>query len=287
MKKATLCLLSFIVLLGCNTPDELPVPDYAKPADQFSRAFINKIITGQVESAYGDVAPEMLDDNVKEFISNAARNINGAIPGKYRVVELNWITGLSTSTGKSTNYRLGYEFEFEKGNILFTTTINKRDGTFSVIAFNGEFLPAPLSEITKFTLKGKSPRHYFFLFMCVSIPLFIATTCVLMLFGRMSVKRKIIWSLIILLVALPRFVINWNTGETDFTVLNITLLGGGVHKPTLYSPWLLSFNFPVGAIIFWFRRRSLLQESSQQPENAFVDTMTNTGDKSDNERTKV
>ncbi len=93
--------------------------------------------------------------------------------------------------------------------------------------------------------------------------------------------------MIILLVALPRFVINWNTGETDFTILNITLLGGGVDKPTLYSSWLFSFNFPVGAIIFWLRRKSLLQENSQQPENTFVDAMTNAGDTSDSKRVEV
>jgi hypothetical protein len=264
MKKYFLYLLLLTGLFGCNFPTELPVSDSVKPADNFSRTFIDKIISGQTESAFADIDPEVLNDKAKEFITNASRNINGATPKKYRVVEANWTSGYYTKTGKFTNYRLGYEFEFEKGNILFTTAIKEKDGKFSVMAFNGEFLPAPLSELTKFTLTGKSVLHYIFLVFCVLVPLFILTTLIIMLFSKMTTKKKIIWTLIILLVSLPKFVINWGNGQLDFSLLNISLLGSGFNKPTLYSAWLLSFHIPLGAIIFWFKRKNLLPEVIEQ-----------------------
>lgn len=264
MKKYFLYILLLTGLFGCNFPTELPVSDSAKPADNFSRTFIDKIISGQTESAFADIDPEVLNDKAKEFITNASRNINGATPKKYRVVETNWTSGYFTKTGKFTNYRLGYEYEFEKGNILFTTAIKEKDGKFSVMAFNGELLPAPLSELTKFTLTGKSVLHYIFLVFCVLVPLFILTTLIMMLFSKMTTKKKIIWTLIILLVSLPKFVINWGNGQLDFSLLNISLLGSGFNKPTLYSAWLLSFHIPLGAIIFWFKRKSLLPEVIEQ-----------------------
>lgn len=266
MNKYFLLLLLLTGLSGCNFPTELPVPDSAKTADSYSRTFIDKIISGQPDNAIADIDPEALNDKAKEFISNASLNINGATPKKYRVVECNYTSGVFTKSGKFTNYRLGYEYEFEKGNILFTTTIKEKDGRMSVLSFNGEFLPAPLSELTKFTLSGKSALHYIFLVFCILVPLFILTTFIFMLFMKMPVKKKVVWALLILLVSLPRFVINWGNGQLDFNLLNISILGSGFNKPTLYSAWLLSFHIPIGAIAFWIKRKSLLPDEVQ-PEN--------------------
>lgn len=266
MRKQFLYLLLLTGIFGCNSPKELPVYDSAKPADKFSRTFIDKIITGQTESAIADIDPEVLNDEAKDFITNASNNIDGATPKKYRVLEVNWASGYSTKTGKYTNYRLGYEYEFEKGNILFRTVINEKDGKFWVTSFNGEFLPAPVSELTKFTLTGKSVLHYIFLVFCILVPLFILTTLIMMLFSKITTKKKIIWALIILLISLPKFLINWGDGQLDFSLLNISLLGSGFNKPTLYSPWLLSFHIPIGAIVYWFKRKSLLREMEQDSE---------------------
>lgn len=115
MRKYLLYLILLTGLFGCNFPTELSVSGSTKPADKFSRTFIDKIISGQTESAFADIDPDVLNDKAKEFITNASRNINGATPKKYRVVETNWTSGVFTKTGKFTNYRLGYEYEFEQG----------------------------------------------------------------------------------------------------------------------------------------------------------------------------
>lgn len=279
MRAKFLILLIAIGLYGCNMPTELPVPEYAQPADKFARNFIDKIITGQLESAFSDVEPEILNDQAKEFFTNTTKNINCAKVINYIVVEQNSTTGLTANTGEFTTYRLAYEYQFENGYILFTTTIKQKDSKFAVLAFNGEFLAAPLVELTKFTLAGKTIPHYIFLVFFIIVPIFLIVTLVFMLFSKMTVNKKLIWVLIIVLVSLTRFTINWGNGQFDFQLLNINLQGCSFYRPTLYSFWLLSFNLPIGAILFWFKRRSLLTMETNREENNFGNQMT------DNEKT--
>ena len=261
-----LLFLLGVGLFSCNAPTELSVPNGANTADIFSRAFIDKIISGQPESAFLDVNTEVLNDNAKEFITNTSLKINGAIPKKYRVVEANYSSTVFTNAEKFINYRLGYEYEFERGNILFTTTIIEKEGKLTVSAFNGVFLPSSLAELTKFTLLDKSARHYIFLIMCILVPLFIVITFIVMLSTKMTIKKKIIWALLILLIAFPKFMINWGDGQFGINFVSIQLLGGGVNKPTLYSPWILSFSIPIFAIVFWIKRKCL-QSKEEQSEN--------------------
>ena len=255
-----------IGIFSCNTPKELPVPDRARTADIFARAFIDKIISGQLESAFLDVDVEVLNDAAKEFFINESQIFDDAVVEKYRVVEVNYTSIVSTNAGKVINYRLGYEYEFEKGIALFTTVIKENEGKLTVFVFNRQFLPAPLAELTKFTFVNRSAFHYIFLTFCILVPLFVIITFIVMLFAKMKAKKKIIWALLILLVAFPKFMLNWGDGQFGFSLINIQLLGGGFTKPTLYSAWILSFSIPIGAIAFWIKRK-VLQSNKGQSEN--------------------
>ena len=267
MKNKLLFLFLLTGLLSCNFPTELPLLESVKPADKFSRTFIDKIITGQLESAFSDLEPEILNDKAREFMTNASQNIKGAKVKKYSIVEENVTSGYISSKGKFTNYRLGYEYEFENGNnILFTTAIKEKDGKFSVLAFDGQVLEVPLAEQTKFSFTDKPLLNYIFLSFSIIVPIFILITLILMLRSKIIRKRKIIWALIILFVSIPTFIVNWNTGAVDFKLFNFVLLGTGFVRPTLYSPWLLSFGIPIGGLLYWLRRDNLLREFEQQSE---------------------
>lgn len=254
MKHFLLFLLLVFGVLACKSPTELPVPERIKPADKFARNFINKVIRGQIDSCFQDIAPEVLNDTAKEFIKNASSNINRATVKNYRVIEMTMSSNITVKSERFTNYRLIYEYTFEKGYILFTVTVCEKNKLLKIISFNGELLQAPISEQTKFTFTNKTLGQYCFLSFVILVPLFILTTFIIMLLSKISVKQKIIWGLIILVVSLPRLFINWNTGQIDFNIINFSLLGFGFSKPTLYSAWILSFNIPVGSIIFWFRK---------------------------------
>lgn len=265
-KKYFYLLLFFGLFLGCNSPTEFTIPESSKPADNFSRTFINKVINGQFESSYSDIDPETLNQQAKEFIINANRNISGEKLKTYRVVEYNWQTMFSSNSEKFAQYNLSYEYEFENKNILFRTAIREKNNKFSVVMFNGEILPGKLSELTKFTFENKTILHYIFLIFSILVPIFIVLTLVFMLKSRITTKQKVIWSLVILLICFPKFVIDWNNGQTDFNLLNFSLLGSEYTKATLYSAWLISFHIPIGALIYWYRRNSYLIEEIEEED---------------------
>ena len=268
MKKLALFLIVLVGLNGCNYPTEFPLYDGFKPVDEFARQFINNIITGQLDSSFVKIDSEILNDATKSYITNASQNLHGRILKKYKIIEENGSTGLSPllgPTNKNVYYKLGYEYELENGCILFRTTISKRNGIFFVESFDGQFLSAPLAELTKFTITDKSFKQYAFFILAILIPIFIVITFIIMLLSRITVKRKIVWSLIILFVSFPRFIINWGNGQMDFHLFILGIPGAGFYRMALYSDWLLYFNLPVGAIVYWFKRKSLLPKNISEP----------------------
>lgn len=262
MNKCIICLF-ILIFCGCNTPTKFDVFDAVKPADSFARSFIEKIINGELENCFADISSEVINDSMKNFITNASYNLKGSTFKKYSIVEQKYTTGYFSSSGKYTEYRLSYEYEFEQGNLLFLTLIREKEGVFSVTGFDGLVLSAPLEELTKFGFTNKSFTHYLFLLFAALIPLFVLTTLIIMLRHKMSNKRKVIWTLIIIFICLPRFIINWGSGNIDFNILNFSMFGGSYSKLNLYSDWLISFNIPIGAILFWIKRKDLEKKDLQ------------------------
>lgn len=267
MKKQFIYLFLLTFIFSCSSPTELPLFDSVKPADKFSRAFIDKVIEGQLESCFADIDPKNLDNKAKEFITNASDNIKGAKIKKYKIVEESVTSGYVSSSGQFSNYRLAYEYEFQNGNnILFLMSLKEKDRKFYVTNFDGQALKAPLSELTKFTFADKPTVSYIFLLFSVLVPIFILTTLIIMLRSAIKRKKKIIWALIILFISFPTFIVNWNTGEIDFKLLNFVLLGAGFGKSAIYLPWLISLGIPIGGLLFWIRRDNLLREYEQESE---------------------
>jgi hypothetical protein len=261
MTRIFIYVLLLMGLSSCNFPTELPIGEKEKPADNFARHFISNVITGQLDSCFSSVSSELLNEKAKSFIINANKSIGGATVKRYRVVE-NTPTYMIFSpikTDKTSTYKLAYEYEFEKGNILFMTTVQERSGKFSITAFNGIFLKAPLAEITKFRLSKASPFQLLFVFFATLVPLFILVSLIVMLSSNMTTKSKLGWTFLILLANFPRFTVDGTTGQVSSQLFNITLLGSGFSRAALYYGWSVFFNLPLGAIAFWLRRKKPLK----------------------------
>ena len=252
MRRYFYLLFLVIGFWGCSSPSEFKVPNSEKNVDEYSRQFIKNIIDGNTEGAITMISPEFINEDVKEFITNTSQNINHEEVKNVKVVE--YATNTTYFNSRTIiNYKFSYEYIFDKGNILFFTTLKKENEKLLISGFGGQFLPVPLSELTHFSLSNKTLIHYIFFLCCIIIPLFILMTFVFMLFSKMSVKQKIIWGIVIILVSFPRFLINWGTAEIEFKLLNLCFLGAGYSRINLYSSWILAFNIPIGAIFYWIR----------------------------------
>lgn len=264
--KIFLYFLLLLIFAGCNMPSEIKIPDSDKSADLFSKQFIANITEGKPNDAVRMLNPEAVTDSAKYFIATLSSNMRGAVVKNIRVVEYNFTKGVMLKKGAFSYVKIAYEYEFDKGNILFLTTLKERGDQYEMYSFNSQFLPAPLEKITEFTLAKQTTIHYFFLVMIVFVPLFVLISFIILLFTKTTVKKKIIWSLLILFISMSRFSLNWGTGEVDMQLLNFSLWGGGFGRSNLYTYWVLYFNVPIGAILFWFRRKQIRKVKFEDEE---------------------
>jgi hypothetical protein len=271
MKNCFILILLLTVFAGCSNPSQLPVFDIAKPADIFARAFVDKIIRGQPDSCFSDIAPESLTDTFKSLIINASHSLKDKPIKQIKIVDEYFNAGALGATGKFENYRLGYEYQLENSYVVFTINLEKKEGKFLITSFGGNVLMAPLKDLTAFTLKNRSSGQYVFLVITILVPLFILASLIGMLFSKIPRKKKIAWTFIILLISLPRFSMNWGTGQVDFNLLNINLFGASIGRPNLISYWIISFNFPIGAVLFWVNRQRLLSEPDHIYDEPVID----------------
>jgi hypothetical protein len=145
-----------------------------------------------------------------------------------------------------------YEYHFEQGWALANAVINRKDNKLSVIGFNVYPTKASQKEINKFSLTDKSILHYLALLYAVLIPIFILITLVICIKTSIP-RRKWLW-IIFILGGISTFSINWTTGEYGFRLIQYQLLGSGIYSAGEYAPWIIVAGFPLGAILFWFKR---------------------------------
>jgi hypothetical protein len=214
---------------------------------------------------------ESLNDSVKSYITNSSQNLQNAILNNFEIFGYKYTVINSSNEGKYSIYNLDYKYNFDKGNVIFQTTVKNKEGKYSIIGFNGQVIKIPIEEMNQFSFSGKTFKYFFFLTLCILIPLFILITFIIMLKTRISTKKKVIWGLIILIISLPRFVINWSTGETDFNFIYLSFLGYGISRENIYAAWILSFNLPIGALIFWFKRGDLIYAYEIENEDSLIE----------------
>jgi hypothetical protein len=133
-----------------------------------------------------------------------------------------------------------------------------------IMRVNIEFLSPQEKQIGEFSLKDKSFFHLTFLAAAILIPAFILLT--LIQFIRLpEACQKSRW-LVFITLGVMNFHLNWFTGGLTFDFLSVSLLGAGVSKLGAYDPWIISVSLPIGALLFWIKRKKWLldYEKSQQ-----------------------
>ena len=117
-------------------------------------------------------------------------------------------------------------------------------------------IPESLEVSNAFTLEGKGPSQYIALLLAIGAAVFSFYSFVRCVRTK-PLKRKWLW-LILILVGVCKFTVNWTTGKWSFAPLAIQM--PPMHAFCApYGPWLLGFSIPVVAIVFVLRERNLTQ----------------------------
>lgn len=170
----------------------------------------------------------------------------------------------SEGTRNYLTYQLGYR---SKWLLVYVAWRELPGGARELITLKANPITQSLQETNAFSFRHASGRHFLFLCAALLVALFILTTLLVCIQTKIA-RRKWLWILIVL-VGVVQFSINWTTGEAWTSPIAFLLLGSSAITASAYSPWIISFTIPAGAILFWFKRKSITRAVTPpaMPEN--------------------
>lgn len=112
--------------------------------------------------------------------------------------------------------------------------------TWFVEGVTAKTIAHPLEEDVRFTLAGKTFRHY--LWLPISV-LCVATSIGMALFigTRRGMPKRFGWAALSL-VGLGMFSINWNTGASVTNLYSVQIGGASLSRGAPVMPWILVFD---------------------------------------------
>lgn len=183
-------------------------------------------------------------------------------------------------TGEATHFTLirkeeVFEHGMNRAKLLYQIMFSDRFGSlleeyahvYAEVDFrvDGEFIAVynvnnspempPMPE-NKFSLFGKSLKHYVFLLIMLLIPVMVIATLLYALISK--IEYKPMWAVIIS-VALVKITLNWETAKITLSPIGALLFGIGFRQEA-GGVWDLSIALPIGALVFLLFRKRFLKK---------------------------
>lgn len=163
-----------------------------------------------------------------------------------------------------------FEYEFESGWNLANVALRKTNNNgYEIIGLNVYQSMASQRDINKFSLSSKSVIHYIILILIIIIPLFICVT-IFICAKTPNIKKKWLW-IIFIMCGVVRLKINWTSGQYIIQLISVYLFGFSFQKTGPYAPWILSVSLPLGAIIFWMKRKQINDQTLLDSNSEIID----------------
>ena len=229
-------------------------------ADTRSRTYLALLTRGQVDSAASRLAPRFVGPRTRDALNRVAGLLNGQQFDATRVVGVN----VNTINGVR-HVNISYELHSapNRWSVANVATFDSAQ-TWFVEGVTANTIPHPLEEDVRFTLAGKTFRHYLWLLM--------STMCAATAFGmalfigtRRGMPKRFGWA-VLSLVGLGTFSINWTTGASATNLYSVLIGGASIARGAPVMPWVLSFSIPIGAYYAWRRYRQWQIGSSKLGE---------------------
>ena len=245
--------LSVIALAGCDP--EARINAMAPPdMDARARAYLQLLARGQVDSAFERLAPSLRTSEARDaMVKVSAMLAHRSLDSSQRVgVQVNDMNDMR-------HLNLTYQFHDSLGWLMANVaTVEDRrfvaTGDWTVEGFSVRPLPASLESTTAFTLAGRSARHYLWLLAAVVAAVVSIGTAIRVGMSR-GMPRRWLWTFVALL-GVVRCSLDWSTGAWQVVPLQVLLFSAAfLRMGNQYAPWIISFGFPLGAIVAEQRRR--------------------------------
>ena len=167
-------------------------------------------------------------------------------------------------------YEIALQYAYAKKWMFAQVIVRDRLGGSMVEGMHVVPMPASLESLNAFFGYRRPPLYWAILAAAVAVWGFVGAT--LNAIVRTKIRRlKWLW-FVFALLGVTGFVFNWTTGQWIWQPLMLVVPGAWlghsfgmitaqVNAPAQFQPWVLNIGLPVGAIVFWVRRRSLAYDA--------------------------
>jgi hypothetical protein len=256
MKKLQIMTFLLVIFSAFSVKADLSESSLV-PKDEmnFAKDYLGKLREKNFDYVLSYIDPEISDQVTIEKIEEVA---NYFPSGKLLSTEL---IGSQVNTHNSTWLgNFSFEYEFDSGWAVANTVMKRIDNNkTTIVGFNVYRTKASQKELNKFVLSGKSLLHYLVLALSCAVPIFIIITLIYCIKTPIQ-KRKWLWVLFVL-GGIGTITVNWSTGFYEFKILQYLLFGASATAAGEHAPWVLAAGIPLGAIVFWFKRNSFIEQA--------------------------
>jgi hypothetical protein len=221
-----------------------------KEESAIAKELIAKLAAKDFSAVESRLDSNVRTPDVREKLEQMVRVLPTGALKSVRTVGANTTT---SSTG--TTYDLSYEYEYADGWVVASAVLERRDGQVTLQGIHFSPAKESLATLNRFTFEGKGIAHYIVFASSIFIPLLIVYTLVVCSRTKIP-KRKWLW-LLFVAVGFVQFQFNWTDGTWGVQPISFVLLGAGFAKAGSVAPWMFRLAFPLGAVVFLAKRRSL------------------------------
>lgn len=245
-------LLMVCILVGC---DQRALIEKATPKEDadFAKQYIGLFQKSDFAAIEARMSPSIKNAQLRPTLMLMATMLPPEAPVSIEVVG---VEATQSADGSSTT-SLSLQYEFPKAWILVNIDMSRAGGAIVVDGIYFTPLQGSLKEINAFAIAGKPVSSYLILAMSVLVPVFIIASLICCIVTPIP-KRKWLWCILVF-VSVGSIGVNWTTGETSVSLLWAGLLNMGFGRLGLDGPYYFQTCIPVGATVFWIRRRSWMR----------------------------
>lgn len=215
--------------------------------DKFFQGFLDLVQKGEGERVVGLMSPELREDTRKK--------LGEFLPVFEKAGELQ-ACHLLNFTWKSGSRELTYYLDYETGSGIVRFRIHPEGDSFLVDDFHLQAIDRPYHQIYQFpSLLDVSIVSLLALVFAVLLNLWNARVLVECCFTPL--KRKWLWILFILMGFMTLTLYLNPTGSFQLEFLTFKLPVAGISKDPLLEPWKVEMSFPLGALVFLWRKNYL------------------------------
>lgn len=221
-----------------------------KKEAEFAKQYLAFFPVREFDTIEAHIPPDLQNAQLRSQLEHIAATFPSENPTAIQPLGVRW-----RWKGGIHQIELAFQYAYPGEWLLANVTLQQHDPDPFVTSVQVHRLPDSLERINRFTFDGKGSTHVAILAWAMLAPL-ITGVALLRCYKTPIPKRKWLWVLFIL-CGIGQVTLNWTEGTLTMNPLAVQFFGAGVSRPGLYAPWLLTVSFPLGALLFFLRKKTL------------------------------